>query len=118
MYAIKSDLSKNRLYITVNGSITADELPEYSKDLKRNVNLLKAGFTALLDLRKTSVLNQEMLKGIQDTKQIAVEGGLAKSAMIVESATLKLQMNRIFKDVGPKDMAFTEISEGEMFLNE
>lgn len=55
---------------------------------------------------------------IQGTKMIAVDAGLTKSAMVVESAILKMQMNRNFKDVGPQDKAFTELDEAEKFLDE
>lgn len=117
MYIIKADTSINRLYITVEGTIENSEVEVYTNTLKKNVNMLKPGFTALLDLRKAKVFGQEEMKSIQGTKEVAVAGGLSKSAMLVESAVLKMQMNRNFKEVGPQDMAFTEYDEAEAFLN-
>lgn len=118
MYTIKADTSKNRLYITIDGTITKEELSTYTATLKENTGMLKSGFTALLDLRKASVFDQETMKELQNTKEIAVKAGLSKSAMVVESPTLKMQMNRNFKDVGPQDRAFNDVAEAEKFLEE
>lgn len=118
MFEVKVNTLKNRLYVTVDGTITANELDAYRASMKKNVTMLKSGFTALLDLRKTSVFDQDTMMQLQGTKEIAVAGGLSKSAMVVESATLKMQMNRNFKDVGPQDRAFNDIAEAEQFLNE
>lgn len=117
MYEVKANALKNRLFITVDGTIAANEVDAYRSTLSKNISMLKSGFTALIDLRKASVFDQESMKQLQGTKEIAVAAGLTKSAMIVESAILKMQMNRNFKDVGPQDKAFTEISEAEDFLD-
>lgn len=116
MFSIKSDISKNKLLITIDGVLTSAELPSYKSEMKKVVGTLKPGFTALLDLRKASVFDQSILDGLKDTKEIAVKAGLTKSAVLVASATLKMQMNRSFKDIGPQDMAFTDITEAEKFL--
>lgn len=118
MYEIKADKQKNRMYIMVDGTIAVNSVDAYQADMKKAVASLKSGFTALLDLRKTSVFDQESMKQLQGTKDIAVQAGLKKSAMVVESATLKMQMNRNFKEVGPQDKAFNDINEAESFLDE
>lgn len=118
MYAIKTDKQKNRLYIMVDGTIAINSIDAYNEEIRKAVSSLKAGFTALLDLRKTSVFDQESMKQLQGTKDIAVKAGLKKSAMVVESATLKMQMNRNYKEVGPQDKAFNEVDEAESFLDE
>ena len=118
MYEVKANALENRLYITVDGTISPGELGGYKADLKSKVGQLKKGFTALLDLRKASVFDQGTMAELQGTKEVAVAAGLTKSAMVVESATLKMQMNRNFKDVGPQDKAFNEINEAEQFLND
>lgn len=117
MYNVKTDILKNRMYITVDGTIGVDEVDNYTSDLKKNVAMLKPGFTALLDLRKAQIFTQETMQQLQGTKEIAVNAGISKSAMVVESVVLKMQMNRNFKEVGPQDQAFTEIDEAEEYLN-
>lgn len=117
MYNVKANTLTNRLYITIEGTIEKSEMEVYKSNLSKNISMLKSGFTAVLDLRKASVFDQETMNQLQGTKAIAVAGGLSRSAMIVESAILKMQMNRNFKDVGPQDKAFTELDEAEKFLN-
>jgi hypothetical protein len=118
MYDVKSNALKNRLYITVDGTIGKSEIESYKSNIKKNVATLKSGFTTLIDLTKASVFDQDSMMQLQGTKEIAIASGMKKSAMVVESAILKMQMNRNFKDVGPQDKAFTDLDEAEKFLNE
>lgn len=118
MYEVKTNALKNRLHISVEGAMKKNEVEVYKSTVKKNVEMLKSGFTVLIDLRKTSVVDQETLRQMQETKKIAVAAGLSRSAVVVESAILKMQINRSFKDVGPQDKAFTELDEAEKFLNE
>lgn len=118
MFEVKVNTAKNRLFITIDGTIEAAQVEAYKAALKKNVTSLKSGFTTQIDLRKASVFDQETMQQLQGTKEIAVAAGLTKSAMIVESPTLKMQMNRNFKDVGPQDKAFNDIAEAEKFLDE
>lgn len=117
MYNVKADTLKNRLYITVDGTIESSEVEVYKSNVKKCVSMLKSGFTAFMDLRKAEVFDQESMAQLQGTKEIAVAAGLSKSAMVVESPILKMQMNRNFKDVGPQDKAFNSIEEAEKFLD-
>ncbi|MHB8065596.1 MAG: hypothetical protein ACYDG2_23760 [Ruminiclostridium sp.] len=118
MYDVKANTLKNRLYITVKGTIGRSEVEDYKLAVKKNVAVLKSSFTALMDLRKSAVFDQESMAQLQGTKEIAVAAGLTRSAMVVESAIVKMQMNRNFKDVGPQDKAFTDLDEAEKFLND
>ncbi len=117
MFDVKANTLKNRLYISIEGTVAGNEVENYKSGIKKNVAMLKPGFTALMDLRKCAVFDQEVMNQLQGAKEIAVGGGLTRSAMVVESAVLKMQMNRNFKDVGPQDKAFTELDEAEQFLN-
>lgn len=118
MYEVKTNALKNRLYITVEGAMVKDEVETYKSAVRKNIEKLKPGFTVAIDLRKTSVVDQDTVVQMQEIKKIAVAAGLSKSAIVVESAILKMQTNRNFKDVGPQDKAFSDLSEAEKFLDE
>lgn len=117
MYLVRADQQKNRLYITVEGAIKADEISEYSAKVQQSAESLKPGFTALLDLRRAAVLSPAALEDHKQAKERAVKAGLSKSAFVLESPVIKMQMNRVFKEVGPQDMAFTDIAEAEEYLS-
>lgn len=120
MYSVNADTRKNRLTITLNGTIEETEVKQYNSDVKKQVSLLRPGFTSLLDLREAHIFTQSMvgLDTFTETKEIAVKAGLSKSAMVVNSPTLKMQISRIFKEVGTKDEAFQTIEDAEKFLDE
>lgn len=58
MYQVKANTLKNRLYITIEGTIAKDEVEGYKSAFKKNVAMLKSGFTALMDLRKSGFLTK------------------------------------------------------------
>lgn len=118
MYEVKTNALKNRLYISVDGAMVKNEVELYKSTVKKNVQMLKPGFTVAIDLRKTSVVDQETLLQMQEIKKIAVSAGLSKSAVVMDSAILKMQTSRSFKDVGPQDKPFTSLEEAEKFLDE
>lgn len=120
MYEVKSDLAKNRLTIKIVGTIEEEEVKDYNNAVKKNVSSLKRGFTALLDLRECGIFTQQMvsLEQFMDTKKIAIEGGMIVSAMVVNSGTLKMQIRRIFREVGSPDESFDNIAEAEKFLDD
>ena len=118
MYNIKADTIKNRLNILIEGILTTQDIESYMKDMRVTVSKLKPGFTTLLDLSKTTVFSQEILEKLQETKEVAVKGGMSKSAFFVSSVIMKMQMNRNFGEIGPKDMAFNSLEEAEKFLQE
>jgi hypothetical protein len=119
MYTIKYDLKKNRLFVTLVGTMQKEEVPQYNADMKKNVGMLKSGFTVLLDLTEAQIFTQEAisLESLVETKEIAVAAGMSKSAMVVASPTLKMQVVRNFKNIGVKDEPFGTYEEAEAYLD-
>lgn len=119
MYTIKYDLSKNRLFVTLVGTMQKPEVPQYNADMKKNIGMLKTGFTVLLDLTEATIFTQEAisLESLIETKEIAVKAGMSKSAMVVTSPTLKMQFIRNFKSIGAKDEPFGSFEEAEAYLD-
>ncbi|WP_027360199.1 hypothetical protein [Desulforegula conservatrix] len=68
MYEIKADQIKNRLYITLTGIISADEVKSISESIKNEIEGLQADFACIADLTKFKIKpeNAEWLLGIQD----------------------------------------------------
>ncbi len=119
MYKVKADHVKNRLYVTVINTIEKGELAQYCTDMKNSIATLKTGFTALLNLKDAGVFTQDAvsLESLNETKEVAVRAGMSKSAMVVCSPTLKMQITRNFKNIGSKDEAFDAVEEAEAFLD-
>lgn len=118
MYEISADIRKNRLTICLDGTISTKSVEKYIASFREAILALKPGFTALLDLRRASVFERETIKELHDPKLIAVKAGLRKSAMVLSSPALKMQMNRNYGEIGIKDEAFTDIEEAVKYLDE
>lgn len=52
MYEIKADQTKNRLYITLTGTILSDEVKSISESIVKEVEGLSVGFACIADLAK------------------------------------------------------------------
>lgn len=118
MFEINADIEKNRLIIYIDGTISIHSVEKYNKAMKEAIAALKPGFTALLDLQKALVFDMETIKQYQNSKYIAVSSGLKKSAMVIKSQVLKMQMNRIYGEIGIKDETFTDMDEAIKYLDE
>lgn len=81
MYEIKADQTKNRLYITLTGTISADEVKSISESIKNEVEGLRADFACIADLTKFKIKpdNAEWLLSIQE---LLSEAGMSEMIRI------------------------------------
>lgn len=118
MYKVSYDTSKNRIYGELEGFLALDEAKKYNSELMALIGKARPGFTAIFDIANLKVLPQEVTDEISSGKKYAVEKGLKKSALIMNSAILKMQVNRVLKNIGESEEGyFDSLSDAEEFLN-
>lgn len=118
MYKVNYDRSKNRIYGLLEGYMKIEEAQKYTAELKKAVDMASGGFTVLFDVINLMVLPREVSDEIATGKEYAVAKGLKKSALVMSSAILKLQVDRVFKKIGEsEERYFDSISSAEEFLN-
>lgn len=114
MYKVKYDSAKNRIYVTVEGALSLGEIPQYTKEFKAEVDNAKKGFTVCVDNTKAAINSPEVSEQLTVSRDYAVEKGLRNSAMVVNSATFKMQMKRMFKELGN---VFETVADADKFLD-
>lgn len=114
MYKVNYDNLKNRIYVTVTGSLELSEIGSYTKDYKAVVDRTKPGFTVCVDNTNASLNTPEVNEKLMDTRNYSVQKGLKNAAMVVSSSIFKMQMKRIFNELGN---VFSTKEEADKFLD-
>ena len=114
MYKITYNNSKNRIYVTVEGSLTIEEVPQYIKEFMATVDKTKPGFTVCVDNTKAKLNTPEVAEKLIEARDYSVSKGLRNSAMVVDGVTFKMQMKRLFKDLGN---VFESLEDADKFLD-
>lgn len=119
MYKITYDQNKNRIYGNLEGFLKLDDVQAYSKELKSAIDKTKPGFTALFDNRGLKTHTPEVMEHIKEGKEYAIKKGLSKSAIVMDSAILKMQVKREVQNMSEagSEQFFGSVEEGEAFLN-
>ena len=100
-YEIHIDRPHRLLRVSFSGLPDADTFEAYFRDVKRHISDLTGDggwFDFLFDLRETQVLEQQSLPQLQARARWYVDHGLRRSAMIVTSALLRMQTQRVAVD--------------------
>jgi hypothetical protein len=118
MEYVISDAQKRRVEVTFVGHYSGD-MNKFSNDIKANARAAKAGgryFDILSDYRQTHVLPQQLLAESTELIQWCVDNGVRKSASVVSSILLKMQLERMTPDEGFK--VFLSRDEAIAWLDE
>jgi len=118
MYSIKSDLTKNILYITLEGFLS-DEIVKTAADLTINeINKLKPGFSIINDI---SSFKPATAKGAEEIKRAQVYAsakGVSRIIRVVKQSHLgAMQFSRTAKDAGYDNEIASSVEEAERMLN-
>lgn len=116
-YEIKVDKVRRVVYEKPMGLWNEDDYNRWVKDYKSKVipalgNSQPWAVCADLTAYKTSSITEKLNEFVK----WKVENGVAKTAMIVSSATVKMQMNRAVKDTPTAPQAFTSLNEADTWL--
>ena len=100
MYKINYDGVKNRIYVTVTGSLELSEIDNYNKEFRASVDRTKPGFTLCVDNTNAALNTPEVNEKLLENRNYSVSKGLRNAAMIVSSSIFKMQMKRVFSELG------------------
>jgi hypothetical protein len=115
-YELKVDLERKIVYEEFKGIFTKEAVAKMKNDYKTKILPLFKGskWAKYCDMRNYK------LSGSQDELgefvQYCTDNGMAHASIIVASAVVKMQMNRVGKSVGVTPVAFTDEKEGEDYL--
>ncbi|MDF2984524.1 MAG: hypothetical protein K0R50_34 [Eubacterium sp.] len=114
MYTIEYNRAKNRIYVSVEGALQLEEMPEYNKKFNAAVDSAKQGFTVCVDNTKASINSAEVSEKLDISKAYAASHGMRNAAMVLNSTVFKMQMKRLFKELGN---VFESVEAADVFLD-
>jgi hypothetical protein len=118
MYELKIDRVKNRLYITLEGFFSAEEMKQCSDETIEAVKQLKPEYDVITDISRFSPVGPETLQEITRVQVYFRESGVRHGVRIVGNRVItEMQFKRLGKGVGytPTDVA--TLAEAERFLD-
>lgn len=116
MYYIEADIEKNRLYIKL-GPKNDGDLLTIMEVLRQELKKLFPGFTVLTDFSEFIPVRQEDAQFISKAQETLVKRGMGMSARVVNSAIVKMQVERRAKETNFPARTVTSVEEAEAFLD-
>lgn len=116
MYRIEADSGKNRLYVTLGQKNDGDEL-SVMENLKKELSKLTPGFTVLTDFSAFLPVRQDDAQLITKAQEILIRKGMGMSARVVNSAVVKMQVERRARETDFPSRTVETVEEAEIFLD-
>lgn len=87
--SVKADIKRNRLYTTLKGYLTKEDILNLPDDLRDEAKKLKAGYLAISDVSEYKPASESNLEILSKTMSVAVETKMGGTIRIVskDSAT-------------------------------
>eukprot|EP00130_Batrachochytrium_dendrobatidis_P008605 XP_006683480.1 hypothetical protein BATDEDRAFT_28986 [Batrachochytrium dendrobatidis JAM81] len=110
-YEMKVNQGSKTIDMTVSGTFTPEKAQEFVADYKLTVAGVKANeYTLKFDCRELDVVTQEMVPNLEFCMNLYQESGFEKVEVgIKKSAIIKMQLNRIARNVGLTNFEVAEI---------
>ncbi|GAB6096067.1 hypothetical protein JCM14469_23200 [Desulfatiferula olefinivorans] len=120
MYMIKSNIEKNRLYITL-GKMDDPEIRGLIKDITYNTAQLKPGFTCLVDIRNMDIkYSEKQMFTMELIMGGLVDAGMGRVVRVVskKNKISQMKMEQESRALGYRARPASTIEEAERILDE
>lgn len=95
MYSVRSDLSKNRLYIKLSGHMEKSEVAMAADKVIEEAKKLRPGFATINDISDFKPASQDATTELQRAQAFLKQAGTSRVIRILgESTIANLQLNR------------------------
>lgn len=116
MYYIEADTDRNRLYIKIGPKSEGDE-NSILNELRRELQKLTPGFTLLSDFSDFIPVRQGEAQLITKAQEALLRKGMGMSARVVNSAIVRMQVERRAKETDFPSRTVSTLMEAEEFLD-
>ncbi|MFB6073794.1 MAG: hypothetical protein ABEJ89_02135 [Haloarculaceae archaeon] len=119
-YEVEADPREERLYITLTGRLSADEIATAAERTEAAAERLDPGFDVVNDLRGFAPPSPDAAEPIKEAQAALVEGGVDRVVRIVDDDTSQVVVNafaRRSRDVGYEGMTADSVGEAERLLS-
>ena len=98
-WEVNTDQQKNRLYLTLDGRLSVDEVERAADTVIEAAGELERGFDQVNDMSTFEPADPEALEHVERGKRGIVENGIAATCRVVsESTTGQMQFDRAGED--------------------
>lgn len=120
MYESRTDMDRNRLYITLKGRITAEESQNVFRQIMADISTLKPGFDVVTDISEFEPVTQREAEALPKVHQALFEKGVNRIVRVVGSelkATVgKIQFERISRQSKVTAKNFDSLENADRYL--
>ena len=117
MHEIRTDRTKNRLYITLGGFSSTDQIDQTVREVKEAVTQLKTGFDVITDVSGYKPALPEIAQAIQQMQVFLRQSGMRRVVRVTgPSVITTMQFNRLGKASGYQAEAVASVEEAEELL--
>lgn len=119
MYSVRADQAKNRLYIVLDGFISAEEAQEAAAAIKAGADQLQQGFDIINDIRTFKPGSPRVAAIISETQAYVIQQGVKRTVRIVgDDVITAMQWHRVSKESGAVFIEATSLEKAEALLDE
>lgn len=115
-YEVKTDAGKNRLYLTMAGFPTEEDVVDVKNRIEKALAGLKTGFTLMNDSKNFKTADQALQVKIGEIMKLVAAKQPSKVARIM-GAVAGMQFGRISKEAGYEAANFQTKEEAEAYLD-
>jgi len=116
MFDARADTARNRLYITLDGYLTDDEIKEAAARTLSEARRLREGFDVVNDISTFKPASPEGAAMIGDVQKKVAGMGMNRVVRIA-SALARLQFDRGAKGAGYKGLSAGSVEEADQLLD-
>lgn len=88
---VKVDIKNNRLYTTLKGNLSKEDIISLPEVLRREAERLKPGYLAIFDVSAYIPASEENLEILSETMGAVIETKMGATIRIVSDASIDLQ---------------------------
>lgn len=117
-WKMKSDVARNRLYATLEGFFTADEMKKCADDTIEAAKKLRPGYCTVTDITGCKPMPPEAAKEIERVQAYFRSSGARQGVRIVGGSTISgMQFRRTGSTAEYNSVNLPSLEEAEKFLD-
>ena len=118
MHTVKADPGKNRLYVVLDGSFSAEEMKGVTDEVIAAAKTLAAGYDVITDISRFGVVSQEAAEEIERAQKYFVESGATRGVRVIGDHVLPgMQFQRKGSEAHYVSTNVKTMAEAEEFLD-
>lgn len=121
MYQSRTDIERNRIYVTLKGRITAEESGQAARQIITDISTLKPGFDVVTDISEFEPVTKKETETLLKVHKVLAEKGVNRIARVVGTelkATVgKIQFERTSRQSKIVAENFDSLEDAERYLD-